>query len=421
MARTVTVAERRARLGRRHHLAPGAPDAPVAGGRGGGPPTAVETVVDDVVALHATDPATVYLSVHARSAGATVESVDEALFDRKTLLRTLAMRRTLFVPTVAGARMIEASSSVGVATTERKRLVGFLGDSGIARPQRWLDELFGRIDRALDGATEGLTARELGAAVPELTTRIMMGAGTRHPVEAPATSRVLGLMAVEGRLVRGRPTGDWTSRLYRWHRRDRWWPPGTGPAPDSLGETEASAQLVRAWLGRFGPATVDDLKWWTGWTMGKTRKALAAVDTVEVALEGGPAGTGDPLGEVGEVGLVLADDAEPVDAPEPWAALLPSLDPTPMGWKHRHWYLGDLRAELFDRNGNIGPTVWVDGRIVGGWAQRPGGEVVVELLTDVGADHRALIDRRVEALAGFVGPVVVKPSFPTPLQRRLSS
>lgn len=254
------------------------------------------------------------------------------------------------------------------------------------------------------------------AAVADLTTKITIGAGTKHSVQSGATSRVLGLMAVEGLLIRGRPTGDWTSRRYRWYRRDRWWAGTVPPAQTTLrnegDELEAAFELLQHWIGRFGPATVADMKWWTGWTMTKTRKILAAIDTVPVGLDGEQAG---------EVGYLLADDAEQVADAEPWARLLPALDPTAMGWKERDWYLGPHKAELFDRNGNIGPTIWVDGRIVGGWSQRANGEVIAGLLEPVGADHRSLIDAEVERVTKFVGPIVIDPSFPTPLQKRLSA
>ncbi|MGB5759199.1 MAG: crosslink repair DNA glycosylase YcaQ family protein, partial [Acidimicrobiales bacterium] len=208
-------------------------------------------------------------------------------------------------------------------------------------------------------------------------------------------------------------------RLYRWHRRDRWWPTADVGPSAHLSEQEASRELLAHWLTRFGPATLADMKWWTGWTMTKTRRTLAAIDAVEVQVEVGVGAEG--AGVRSEAGYLMADDAEPIAANGPWAALLPSLDPTPMGWKDRAWYLGPHKEELFDRNGNIGPTVWVDGRIVGGWAQRPDGEVVVALLEEVGADHRAMIDAEVDFVSRFVGPVVVKPSFPTPLQKRLST
>ena len=58
----------------------------------------------------------------------------------------------------------------------------------------------------------------------------------------------------------------------------------------------------------------------------------------------------------------------------------PTTDPTVMGWKERDWYFGDPAAALFVRNGNAGPTVWADGRVVGGWAQTAVGSIAVRLL-----------------------------------------
>ena len=87
-----------------------------------------------------------------------------------------------------------------------------------------------------------------------------------------------------------------------------------------------------------------------------------------------------------------------------------------MGWADRDWYLGAYRPVLFDSNGNGGPTIWVDGRIVGGWVQRADGEIVPKLLEDVGAEARAAIDREVARLADWVGPVNIRSSFPSPLE-----
>ena len=139
------------------------------------------------------------------------------------------------------------------------------------------------------------------------------------------------------------------------------------------------------------------------------RKALAAIEPVEVELDGG------------EIGLVLADDVDRVRAPKPWVALLPSLDPTTMGWKDRDWYLGDHGPVLFDRMGNAGPTVWCDGRIVGGWAQRKTGEIVYRLLEDIVRDAIAAVDAAAEEVAKLVGDVRFTPRFPTPLARELCS
>jgi hypothetical protein len=120
----------------------------------------------------------------------------------------------------------------------------------------------------------------------------------------------------------------------------------------------------------------------------------------------------------GEPGVALPDDLDPVAAPEPYAALLPGLDPTTMGWLARDWYLGPHKAELFDNTGNGGPTAWWDGRIVGGWNQAPDGEVVLQLLEDVGADARSALDREAARLSAWLDRLRLAPRFPSPLFRR---
>jgi hypothetical protein len=222
------------------------------------------------------------------------------------------------------------------------------------------------------------------------------------------STRVLFLLSTEQQVVRGRPKGSWTSSQYRWSPMDAWLPDGVPSMPAD----EARAELVRRWLHAFGPATAGDVKWWTGWTVAQTRAALAAVGAVAVELEGG-------LDGADEEGWLLPDDTAAVRAPKPWVALLPALDPTTMGWQSRDWYLGPHRTSLFDRNGNAGPTVWADGRVVGGWAQRSSGEVVVRLLEDVGWATGTAVTRAAAELEAWVGDVRVTPRFPTPLQKEL--
>ena len=93
-----------------------------------------------------------------------------------------------------------------------------------------------------------------------------------------------------------------------------------------------------------------------------------------------------------------------------------------MGWSARDWYLDpDHRAALFDRTGNIGPTVWADGRVVGGWAQRADGHVVWRVLQDVGAVTAAAITAEAARLQAWIGDARVIPKFRTPLERELVS
>jgi hypothetical protein len=118
---------------------------------------------------------------------------------------------------------------------------------------------------------------------------------------------------------------------------------------------------------------------------------------------------------------MLADDLEPLPSPDPWIALLPALDPTPMGFAARSWFLGEYGPILFDRSGNVGPTIWSDGRIVGGWAQRKNGEIALRLLEDMGSEARQAVDAAAEELGRWIGAVRVTPRFRTPLERELSA
>ena len=372
--RSMTVAERRARVAQRHRLAPSArvDDDPVAAAR-------------SVVVLHATDPATVVLSAIQRMRHPDPALVGRALFEDRTLIRMLAMRRTLWTVPVADAVVVQRSSSDAVAASERKAFVKILEDKGVAKDgARFLRRAEDKALAALEEAGE-LTAGDLSKRVKELAIRIPMNEGKAYANTLGVGTRVLLLLAADGRVVRGRTTGGWTSSRHLWSPIERWLGAPIGPLPVE----EARAALVRAWLGRFGPATVDDVKWWTGWTMGHTRAAVAAIDVEPVDLDG-------------QEGLVLAGDTESPSL-EPFVTLLPGLDPTTMGWKHRDWYLGDHRPRIFDANGNGGPTVWVDGRIVGGWAQRKTGEVVFQLLEDIGAERAAEVAERAAALERVLG------------------
>jgi len=162
--------------------------------------------------------------------------------------------------------------------------------------------------------------------------------------------------------------------------------------------------LLRRWLWTFGPGTRDDLTWWTGWTVAAVKGALATIGALEVTLDDGA------------TGFIAPDDADPEPAADAWIALLPALDATTMGWKDRDWYLGPHRPALFDRNGNAGPSIWVDGRIVGGWGHRASGEVAWRLLEDVGAETTARIGEEAGRLETWLGPARIRTSFPTPTE-----
>lgn len=302
--RSISVAERRARLAVRHRLTPGERTDDVV------------SVAHSVVALHATDPATVHLAVAARSHSATAVDVADALYTDRTLLRMLAMRRTMFVVPVDLVPALQACCANALAVTQRRRTLKFLATTGQAgNLDAWLSEVEEATHRALLARGEA-TGAQLSADVPRLRTKVDPAPGKTYSKPTGITTWVLATLGAEGRIARGRPNGSWISSQYRWAPIESWFPDGI---PHRAPE-QARAELVGRWLRAFGPAPIGDITWWTGWPLRDVKQALAQLDVAEVDLGG-------------STGLMLGDDVEPVEEPGPWAALLPALDPTAMGWQ----------------------------------------------------------------------------------------
>ncbi|HEX7826893.1 MAG TPA: winged helix DNA-binding domain-containing protein [Mycobacterium sp.] len=386
--RSFTVDERRARLARRHLLTtePGA--------------ASIADIASQLVGLHATDPTTPFLSLWARLPGFQVADLEAALYRDRAVVKHLAMRRTLWVLTAGDLAAVQTAASDRVATNERKHLIADVQKSGIADDgERWL----GRASKAVLAhvTKHGPTgARELREALPELAGNHDPAPGKPWGGATPVAPRVLTVLAVEGSLVRGPNDGAWTTARPRWTSASAW----LGEAGDPAAADAARSAVVLAWLRAFGPATVNDLKWWFGSTLTWARDGLRDVGAVEVDLHGTP-------------GYALADDLEPEPDTESWCALLPGLDVTTMGWQARDWYLGEHGSQVFDNRGNAGPTAWVDGRIVGAWRQDDDGRVVPILIENVGAKASKALARKADELTEWLNGVRINPRFPSPLSK----
>ncbi len=387
--RTISDDERRARLAVRHALAPTARVA-----------TASATA-DVMVALHATEPANVYLAAFARS-GAPRAQIDEALYTDRSLVRQLAMRRTIFAVPRELFPAVRDSAAMRVHAQLTARLAKEVADAGLADDgTRWVQQTSAAVLERLRAAPA--TTAQLRAALPELELRLQVNPGKPYGGEFPIAPRLLSALAASGEILRGENDGGWkVSRPY-WTPAAAW----LGADPPPVTEREGYAQLVGRWLWTFGPGTEADLVWWLGATKGAVRRALEDVGAQAVALEDGrPA-------------WLHAEDSDPVPAPAPWAALLPALDPTTMGWKERDFYLGPHAERIFDRNGNGGPTAWWDGRIVGGWTQTPDGRVVLVPCEPLPAAATTALEEQAAALTDWLDGDVVRSVYQSPLVRAL--
>lgn len=293
--RHVDDAERRARLARRHGLAS---EHYV---------DSVESAARAVVALHATEPASVQLSCRARMPHVRVADVDRALYRDRTLVTQLCMRRTLFVlergllPAVLGsigARMADR------AHTELLRAV-CTWDADLdaaAWIERAQEAVLAELERG-----EALTTRQVRERVPEAAGQYAQGAGTSWESTVRLTPKVLALMQLRGLIGREANDADWRASLPRWSPMTRL----LGESPEPVDPRAGYERLTRSWLAANGPGTVEDLAGWLGATKADVRRGLTDVDAVPVSLDGGA------------TGWLLPDDVDPVAAPGPGSRCCP--------------------------------------------------------------------------------------------------
>ncbi|GBE67856.1 hypothetical protein MFM001_43180 [Mycobacterium sp. MFM001] len=360
----------------------------------------IAAITTGLVGLHATDPATPYLSLWARRPGFVTADLDAELYQKRSVVKHLAMRRTLWLVHADDLAMIQPAASDRVAANERRRLIADVQKAGVAGDgERWLDAACAAVLRHL-GEHGPASGGELRAALPELAGTWDPAPGKRWGGPVSLAPRVLTVLSVRGDVVRGPNGGTWTASRPRWVSAADW----LAKRDEPMAADDARAELTRRWLHAFGPATVEDIKWWCGTTLTAVRKALAEIGAVAVDLHGSP-------------GFALADDLEAEPDTEPWCAPLPGLDPTTMGWYQRDWYLGDYRGQVFDNTGNAGPTAWWNGRVVGGWSQDTNGRVQLQLLEDPGRDARRALAKRADELTSWLDGVRVPPRFPSPLSK----
>jgi len=384
--REVTDRQRRARLAARHSIAT----------RAG----SVAAAVEQMTCLHATEPASVYLSAFAR-VEATRAEIDRALYDDRTVVKQLAMRRTLFAFPRDLLPAVWGSASARVAAQLNTRFAKEIEGAGIAkRGDAWLTRTSNAVLRSL--AEDGpATTMELRQRIPALDRRLEIKPEKKYGGVFPVAPRLLGNLGATGQIIRGSNTGDWKVSRNRWTLTEEW----LGAPVSRESPHDGYRELVRRWLSTFGPGTEADLVWWLGSTKAVVRHALAELGAVEVGLSDG-------------VGYLLPDDLDDVPEPGPWPALLPVLDPTTMGWKQRGFYLdADDVPHLFDSNGNAGTTAWWDGRVVGCWVQDQDGAVSVVLRHDIGSEGSRALDSEAVRLSDWLAGQRVGTVYPSALMK----
>lgn len=252
----------------------------------------------------------------------------------------------------------------------------FLRTTGVTRPQ--YDDTSREILRILAG--EGMS-----------TALIKKRLGTGLNI-----SPVVNLMCDRGLLVRGRSDTGWKSNAHTYYVFSDYFP---GLDLGSIDPARAREMTVRQYLAGYGPVTVKDISWWSGFTITEVRRILGG-------LAHETAGIDIPDLEGDYVMLAADRDAlerfQPGDRPT--VNLLPALDPYLQGYKERRRYLDDRHYDMvFDRSGDSTSTILVDGRVAGVWDFSEGPEPAVKLflLRQVDKKVLRLVEARARALGEF--------------------
>ena len=287
MSRAISDSERRIRSVVRHHLGSSGPTVEPA-------ESSAVAVTRSLVALHSSDPVSVYLSVLARSPSATVESVSDALYGDRQLARVHGMRRTLWVADIDTAADIVTASGSRLAQAERKRWTNSLAEAGVGDPGAWID---GACAEILAFVTEAglVDTQTIGEALPHRAVGFEVATGKVYAGTITAHTRILLMLAFEGLIMRTEPRGSWIASQYQWAESESWLGrplvEGNGEPPNAKRKrtrvASAQAAVIDRYLQAFGPATTDDVVWWTGWPKGAIGKALASLGSIEVDLDGG--------------------------------------------------------------------------------------------------------------------------------------
>ncbi|MFL6073405.1 MAG: winged helix DNA-binding domain-containing protein [Mycobacteriales bacterium] len=361
----------RAWRARRHHLTERAADP--------------ARVVSDLCGLHAQLASSAELTLHARVADLAPGWVAGALWTRRALVKTWAMRGTLhLLPTAEYPRWQAALS-----TLRGYEKPVWLRNFHVTRAE--LDALLAAVPRALDGRT--LPRAELAEEVARLT-------GLPALAEKLRTSwgAYLKPSATRGDLCFAAAGDNGTGAVFA--RPDQWLdlPPPAEADPAAADPAAAMAWVARRFLAVNAPATPEDFhRWWArSLSPAAARRLLAGLgDTVEVSVAGTPAW------------MLAADVAEAAAAePDETVRLLPAFDQYVVAaTRHaRRLMPGDFADRVYRPQGWLSPVLLVGGMMAGVWtAEKKGKALKVEVapFTRLPARLRPEVEAEAERLAAF--------------------
>ena len=325
-------------------------------------------VTKDIWGLHATYASTPYLSLFNRAINFRKEALDKELQEKK-LVKIRCVRKTVHIIPKENISAIFSATKESIQINSEK-YYKFMGvaESEYAAASKSILELLG---------SNGLNASEIKK---ELHSEINL-------------SPIINYMCDLGILVRGLSKGGWKSNAHTYFRMDKYLPDIN---LSEYSQDEARKIVVSQYLSSFGPVTLTDITWWTGFPKMEIKKILDDLSGIEYVNISG-------LGEH----IISKNDMNQLknikENNNPQINLLPALDPYIMGYKERDRYLDkEYFNYVFDRSGSGTTTIVNNGEIIGVWDFEENPNPVVKIFIFDGQNISKEIEKKAKEIGNFI-------------------
>jgi len=330
-------------------------------------------IVRDIGGLHATLSTTPYLSLFLRSINFKMEDLDNVLYTRRLLGKVRYARKTVYI--LPKERVTTAYSAMKALLLARFEV--YIQHLGLTQGE--YEEL---IQAVLD------IVKGCGKTTKEIKTKLKRDLNV---------SAIVNLMCDQDLLIRGKPKTGWKSNLHTYYPFNEYFP---DLDLSEIKELNAKEQMVHQYLSSYGPVTVTDISWWTGFPKGEVKRILGVLKNDLISLE---------ISGISGAHMMLSSDNESLNSVEvskkPRVHLLPALDPYLMGFKDRQRFLDDAHsAWIYDRTGNATNAILADGRIHGvwDWVDQKEPEIKFHLFENTGTDTKKIITSKAIQMGHFI-------------------
>ena len=349
-------------------------------------------IVRDIGGLHATLSTTPYISLFLRSKSFKREDLDDVLYTKRLFGKVRYARKTVYI--LPKDRVTIAHSAMKALLLTRFEV--YIQHLGLTKDE------YKKITRAILDIVKGC-----GKTTKEIKAKMKRNLNV---------SAIVNLMCDQALLIRGKPKTGWKSNLHTYFPFNEYFP---DLDLSEIGELHAKEQMVRHYLSSYGPVSVTDISWWTGFSKGDVKRILGVLknDLISVEISG-----------ISGFHMMLSSDYESLNSAEvskkPRVHLLPALDPYLMGFKDRQRFLDDTHAAwIYDRTGNATNAILVNGCIAGvwDWIDQKEPEIRYYLFKKVDPVVKDVLHSRAKKIGRFVfdkDPRILEKDSMIPLNQR---